>query len=123
MTITILTVEIRKVCPIDGVNSSRVISFKPEATQDQRNAAQAIANSWDFDAVYRDIQGEIDAMEKATLMPRATREFMLVLYAMQAATAGITVAQLLDAQNPAYSPAYARLSALDTEIAALRALL
>ena len=71
----------------------------------------------------RNVPGEIDAIERQTLMPRATREFMLVLYAAQAAGAGITVANLLDPLHAAYSPAYAKLKTLDIEIAALRDLL
>lgn len=43
-----LDAAIRAVCPIHGVNSDRVISFDAEATQDQRIAAQAIADTWVF---------------------------------------------------------------------------
>ena len=33
---------IKAVCPIEGVNSSGVIWFKPEATPEQREAAEAL---------------------------------------------------------------------------------
>lgn len=46
-----LHISIAAVCPIDGVNSNRVITFKPEATELQKQAAQAIADSWDFDSI------------------------------------------------------------------------
>ena len=45
---TDLTNEILKVCPIDGFNAEGVIWFRPEATREQRAAAQAIYNGWDF---------------------------------------------------------------------------
>jgi len=48
MTIEKLDAAIKEVCPIDGVDSDRVISFKPEATLEQKTAAQSIANEWDF---------------------------------------------------------------------------
>jgi hypothetical protein len=40
--ITLITEEIGKVCPIHGVNSDGVISFKDDATPDQMEAALAI---------------------------------------------------------------------------------
>jgi hypothetical protein len=40
-----LTEQIAAVCPIHGVNSERVISFKSEATPEQRAQAQAIADA------------------------------------------------------------------------------
>lgn len=46
--IHVLDRRIRAVCPISGVSSNRVISFMPEATQAQKDAAQAIADGWDF---------------------------------------------------------------------------
>jgi hypothetical protein len=33
---------IQEVCPIDGINSDGVIWFKPEATDEQKVAAQAL---------------------------------------------------------------------------------
>jgi hypothetical protein len=50
MNIELLDSAIKAVCPIHGVNSSKVISFKDEATPAQITAAQAIADAWDFDA-------------------------------------------------------------------------
>lgn len=37
------------VAPIDGVSSDGRIDFKQEATPEQRQAAQSIINSWDWD--------------------------------------------------------------------------
>ena len=36
---------IKAVCPIDGINSEGVIWFKPEATDEQKAAAQAIMDA------------------------------------------------------------------------------
>lgn len=47
-TIRALDIAIKAVCPIHGVNSNRVISFKDEATFQQKSTAQAIADGWDF---------------------------------------------------------------------------
>lgn len=41
---------IKTVCPIDGINSNGVIWFKPEATDEQKVAAQAIADAWDINS-------------------------------------------------------------------------
>jgi hypothetical protein len=59
-----------------------------------------------------DVQGTIDALEKAQLMPRATREFMLLFMA-----GTYTPEQLAANQG------FLRLKAFDDQIAALRALL
>lgn len=48
MNLEKLDAAIRAVCPIHGVNSNCVISFKDEATKDQRASAQTIADGWDF---------------------------------------------------------------------------
>lgn len=42
MLIEELDAMVRAVCPIDGINSKGVIWFKPEATPEQRAAAQAL---------------------------------------------------------------------------------
>lgn len=42
MTIEELDALVKAVCPIHGLNSNGVIWFKPEATTDQRLAAQAV---------------------------------------------------------------------------------
>lgn len=54
---------------------------------------------------------QIAQLESATLLPRVTREFMLTSFAAQAAAASI---------DPMTSPAYAKLKALDDQIAILR---
>lgn len=50
MTLVKLTEQLAAVCPIHGVNSDKVISFKDEATEAQRAAAQAIADAFDLNA-------------------------------------------------------------------------
>ena len=49
-TIKALDTAIKAVCPIHGVNSDKAIAFKLEATVGERAAAQAIADTWNFDA-------------------------------------------------------------------------
>lgn len=41
---------IKAVCPIDGVRGDKTIFFRPEATAEERAAAQAIADAFDFNA-------------------------------------------------------------------------
>ncbi len=57
------------------------------------------------------ISTQIAGLEQATLMPRATREFMLTFFAATAASQGV---------DPMTSPAYVKVKALDDQIAALR---
>lgn len=45
MRIEALDAAIKAVCPIDGVDSNGGISFKPEATDEQRAAARAIMDA------------------------------------------------------------------------------
>jgi hypothetical protein len=65
---------IEAVCPIYGVDSNKRINFKPTATVSQRDAAQAVAEAFDFaapsnsDAVgARRFEG-MDKTEKAILL-------------------------------------------------------
>lgn len=55
MSIAKLNAAISAVYQIHGVNSERVISFKDEATQEQRAAAQEIADGWNFDEIDRPV--------------------------------------------------------------------
>lgn len=67
-TIKALDAAIKAVCPVQGVNSDRIIHFRQEATAGQRAAAQAIADGWDFDAP--DMEGlreKIEHQRDATL--------------------------------------------------------
>lgn len=48
MKIRYLDAAIQAVCPIHGVDSNGIISFKGEATVEQRAAAQALVDLWDF---------------------------------------------------------------------------
>lgn len=57
------------------------------------------------------INAQISGLEQTTLMPRATREFMLTFFAATAASQGV---------DPMTSPAYVKVKALDDQIAALR---
>jgi hypothetical protein len=59
---------------------------------------------------------EIKRLETENMMPRLAREFMLSVYAKEAADAGITLAQLEVANI-----GYRKLKALDDQIKALRA--
>lgn len=55
-----LDAAIKAVCPIHGVDSNRIISFMDEATVEQRAAAQAIVEAWDFDTPSAAEQADID---------------------------------------------------------------
>lgn len=54
MSLKTLHARISAVCPIHGVNANRIIAFKDEATQQQRDEAQAIADAWDFESGTRE---------------------------------------------------------------------
>lgn len=60
------------------------------------------------------IQAQIDALEAQTLLPRVTREFMLQLFAAQAAAANV---------DPLENFGYRKVKELDDQITALRSLL
>lgn len=62
------------------------------------------------------LQSEIDAIEHATLMNRAVREFMLAQAEQIAAASGYTPAQLYQVNL-----GYRKVKDIDTQIAALRA--
>lgn len=57
------------------------------------------------------IRAQIEALEAQNLLPRVTREFMLLSFATTAAGMGV---------DPNTNVAYVRVKALDDEIAALR---
>ncbi len=61
----------------------------------------------------RNVQGEIDMLERATLLPRVAREFMLIQFAAVAASQGV---------DPTTNAGYVKLKALDDQIAVLRAI-
>lgn len=58
------------------------------------------------------IRAEIDTLEKTSLLPRVTREFMLLSFATTAAGMGV---------DPMQNIAYQKVKELDDKIAALRA--
>lgn len=62
-----------------------------------------------------DMQYQIDQIEIATLMNRATREFMLLIAEQQGAASGLTPSQLYAA-----NPAYKKVKDIDNQIVALR---
>lgn len=64
-TVKALDAAIRAVCPIHGVNSDRIVHFKPEATQGQKDAGQAIADGWDFDTPDTDEVADKQGIEYA----------------------------------------------------------
>lgn len=66
------------------------------------------------------IDQQIAVLEGNNPIGRATREFMLASFLMTAQTQGITQAQLLDPVDPHYAPGFAKVYALDQQIADLR---
>lgn len=60
------------------------------------------------------LKAELDAIERAEIMPRKTREIQIQLMEFLAAQQGITPEQL------AHNPAYAGMKAIDAQCAALR---
>ncbi len=50
MNLTSINKAVSKVCPIHGMLSATEPDFKPEATPQQRAAAQAIVDGWDWSA-------------------------------------------------------------------------
>ena len=58
------------------------------------------------------IQAEIDTLERTQLLPRITREFMLLQFSAVAAAQGV---------DPMTNIAYAKLKAFDDQVSALRA--
>lgn len=72
MDIRELTEAIQAACPIDGLNSSGAIWFRPEATPEQRAAAQALMDT------------KLPRLEPPKPMPPAER----------LAAAGLTVPEL-----------------------------
>lgn len=82
--ITRLHESIESVCPIDGVSvgteRSVSIDFKPEATSDQRSAAQAVVGSFDWSEsaqfhweATRNIPAAAGLLQSADPVPQAVR--------------------------------------------------
>jgi len=67
------------------------------------------------------LDAQIDALERQQLLPRITRDMHRMVTLKEAAAQGITEAQLLDENDPAFSPGYKRFYDFDAIIAALRA--
>lgn len=126
MNLRELHASISLVCPITGINSSGVISFSPEATTEQRSAAQAL-----MDAKLASLsntpspQEQIDAMERAFMLPRVVREDLLLRFVTAAAAhqPPIPLANLLDVNHADYAPGFAKVYAFNEQIKAKRALL
>ena len=66
------------------------------------------------------IKQQIRAIELQELAPRFLRDLSRQLTLQAAAGLGITEEQLLDPQNPAYSPGYAKFIIVHREVATLR---
>lgn len=66
------------------------------------------------EAIVNRLKSELDAIERAEIMPRKTREIQIQLMEFLAAQQGITPEQL--AMNPAYSG----MKEIDAQCAALR---
>lgn len=73
--IHLLHKAIAAVCPIVSVNSSRQIAFANEATEQQKLAAQAIADSWDFTTP--DPQEVADAAATASVKSDAVIQYLV----------------------------------------------
>lgn len=84
-----------------------VVTPKPDEMVAAQNKAKALA--------------ELNALEVANLMPRVTREFMIAATIIQAKALGITEAQLLDANDPAYSPGFKKMWDFNEQTKVLRA--
>lgn len=79
---------IRAVCPIDGVSGSEspTIQFRPEATDEQRAAAQAVLAGWDRSpkaAAEREAarrkQEVIDGLQSPEAQAKAFRAFAFIV--------------------------------------------
>lgn len=68
-----------------------------------------------------DPQTQIDTLERKVMLPRVVREDLLLRFVTAAAGQGISVAQLLDAQDSHYAPGFAKVYAFNEQIKALRA--
>jgi len=120
-----ITRELEKVCPIYGVNSDGVISFKGEATEKERTAAASkyaqltspsgIA-AYESVSIKESLKAQILAIEEREIMPRKTREIQIEVMEYFASTQGITPEQLY-----MVNPAYRGMVDVDNQIKALRA--
>lgn len=77
MKIEELNDAILAVCPIDGLNADGIVWFKPEATEDQKQAAKALMEAnlqkLNTKTVNEVLLAQIVALE-ATMTPRRIRE-------------------------------------------------
>lgn len=121
-----LSEMVSKVCPIHGINSVGAISFKDDANQGQRNAAQAIVDA-KLSSVSDEpsAQEQIDSLERGAMLPRVVREDLLLRFVMAAADhqPPIPLADLLDVNHADYAPGFAKVYAFNEQVKALRALL
>lgn len=84
---------------IDELDDAPYVSY-PRKSQEQIDAANNAK-----------VQAQIEADERATLLPRVTREFMLAAFEAQALSAGV---------DPMLNVGYKRMKEMDTKIADLR---
>lgn len=117
MSIKELHRAIEAVCPISGVNSSRIISFKDEATQQQRDEAQAIAAAWDFDTPTPEEVAEQAEREAVKQLQSATKADAM-FKALEKADAA-QIANWIDTQFAGMTAQQRALLKLLTRVAAM----
>lgn len=90
------------------INEAPYVIITPKSHEqiDAQNKAKALA--------------ELTALEQANLLPRVTREFLIAVTVQQAATLGLTVTQLLDANDPAFSPGFKKMWDFNEQTKVLR---
>lgn len=132
MKISELDVLVRAVCPIDGINSGGVISFRQEATVGQRSAAQALMDAnlptltetlTHNEIIYKKIR----ELESSESMARPLRDLVKTATLAAATTAGYTLEQVYAitlAQGeaaPESAKAWKKFKDFDDAIQALKA--
>lgn len=63
---------------------------------------------------------ELIALEATNLMPRVTREFLITVTVQEAEKLGLTVTQLLDPQDSAFSPGFKKMWDFNEQTKVLR---
>jgi hypothetical protein len=121
MMIQQLSEMISAVCPIDGISSNGAIWFKAEATEAQKADAMSILTQninavSDVPSAKDLIMDSINALERESMIPRITREFMLAQAVLTASSQGIDEPTLYE-----MNIGYRKLKDLDDKISALRA--
>lgn len=122
---------IAAICPIDGIDSSGAIHFKPEALGEQRASAQALMDAnlsavSDVPTHNDSIWAQIHAMEAKELAPRMVRDLAKKSLSKDAADIGMTLDQVyalavqLGDAAPEAAKGYKKFKDFDDSIAALK---